>query len=151
MQNHRVPSFFLTRMMGLGHGLDEGCITPISCSSCNWRAISFRTPNGTQHKCCFLGGASPVWISICMRSISPLSLSSTAKTLWWSLRHWWSCSHSEVERQTSSFGRRVNSLLTRSAAVLIPQTEDSGKTAVVVVCKTGMESRFDHNSCCHSG
>ena len=70
--------------MGLAHGYFGGWITPLSVILSSRHATSGQSANGTLPVGCFLGAASPVFISIVTISVPPLSPSSK---MWWSARN----------------------------------------------------------------
>ena len=62
----------------------------------NCLATSRRTTKGMRRGACLQGGASPVFISIVTKSVSPLSPSSRLKTTWLLTRKSCSCFTSDV-------------------------------------------------------
>jgi len=67
---HTKPEFFFTKTIGLAHGLVDGWITLEFCVSfCGWATCCAACE--ICHCGCFLGEASAVFISNCIRSVSP--------------------------------------------------------------------------------
>ena len=88
MQNHRLPSFFLTNTTALHQATWLVLIAPDSNISCRW----FQTSSTSGKGICldhFLKGVSSVTFIMCsVEWVQPNSTGSNENTLWYLARNW---------------------------------------------------------------
>ena len=88
MQNHRLPSFFLTNTTALPQALWLGLIAPDSSISCRWFWTSTTNDRGIHLNHSLKGVSSVTFIMCFMEWVQPNSAGSNENMSWYLARSW---------------------------------------------------------------
>ena len=88
MQNHRLPSFFLTNTNTLYQALQQGLIVPDSSISHKLFQTSSTSSGGIYLNCSLKGVSSITFIMCSIEWVQPNSTGSNENPLWYSARSW---------------------------------------------------------------
>ena len=100
MQNHRLPSFFLTTTTALHQALWLGQIAPDSNISCRWFRTSSTNGRGIHLNCSLKGVSSVTFIMCSMEWVQPNSAGSNKNMSWYLVRSQWAASASSGAQES---------------------------------------------------